>query len=649
MTSNIIIDNLNNSQSDIFSYIQKLSIDDLEKIIIYASDKYYNDEPIIDDSIFDMLREFLLLKSPKSKVLKMIGSMPKGIKSKDKVDLPYYLGSMDKIKPPSNKLNNWTSIYSPPYIMSDKLDGVSALLIYKDNVINLYTRGTATQGMDISLLLKYIKGIPSYESIFNYLNKNKINVNSIAFRGELIINKKKFDTKWAATMKNARNTVAGLVNSKTINPELAHDTYLVLYQIIDPVYNVSKQFEIIKELGFRVAHHKQTNKLTFKKLSKYLIKRRQKSKYIIDGIIITNDEIHPINTDGNPDYAWAFKDVLEDQKATSKVINIEWNITKDNIIMPTIIIEPIDVGGVTIKRVTGNNAKFIVDNKLGIGAEVEVIRSNDVIPKIEKVIKGAKVTLPEGEWNDSGVHLINNVINNDSKIKNIYYFFSTINTMGMGEKIVEKIYNSGYKTILDFLKLTINDILKIDGFKKKSAENIIDSIKKSTTNIPLALLMKASNKLGRGMGEERAKDVLEKYPNIIEDYTKYTDEEFKNMLKLLDGWEDKTSTIFVTNFKHFIEFYNSIKKYITVNTTIKQKVKGVLTGMKIVMSGFRDKDMEKFILDNGGEISSGVSKNTSILIVKDDSVSNTGKALKAQELGVKIYTINNFNKEFNTD
>lgn len=638
----MIIDDLNNSQTDIFSYIQNLSIDNLEKVIVYASDKYYNDEPVISDSVFDMLREFLLLKSPKSKILKMIGA---SVKSKDKVELPYYLGSMDKIKPPSNKLDNWTKKYSPPYIMSDKLDGVSALLMYKDNNINLYTRGTATEGMDITMLLKYIKDIPDYKKIFDYLKKNKIETDSIAFRGELIINKNKFETKWISTMKNARNAVAGLVNSKNINPELARDTYLVLYQIIDPVYSASKQLEMIKEMGFRTVHHKVTEKLTFKRLSEYLLKRRSKAKYIIDGIIITNDDVHPINTDGNPDYSWAFKDVLDDQKALSKVIDIEWNTTKDNIIMPTLIIEPIDVGGVTIKRVTGNNAKFIVDNKLGIGAEVEVIRSNDVIPKIEKVIKGVDVDLPEGEWNESGVHLMNTGINTASKIKNIYYFFSTINTMGLGEKIVEKIYNAGHKTILDFLKLKVDDIISIEGFKQKSAENVIESIKKSTTNIPLALLMKASNKLGRGMGEERAKDVLEKYPNIMDIYDKYSENEFINSLRILDGWEEKTSKMFAQNFKHFVDFYNQIKKYISVDMKVKEIKTGKFTGMKIVMSGFRDKGLEEFIINNGGEISSAVSKNTSILIVKDDSL--TGKVMKAKELGVKIHTIISFNKEFN--
>jgi NAD-dependent DNA ligase len=102
--------------------------------------------------------------------------------------------------------------------------------------------------------------------------------------------------------------------------------------------------------------------------------------------------------------------------------------------------------------------------------------------------------------------------------------------------------------------------------------------------------------------------------------------------------------LFAQNFKHFIEFYNEIHKYISVDSTVKKKIEGKLSGMKIVMSGFRDKDLEQLIENNGGEISSGVSKNTNILIIKDDTVMNTSKVVKAKDLGVKIYTIQEFNK-----
>lgn len=639
------IDLINSSQ-DIFKTIQNISIDNLEKVIIYASDKYYNDEPVISDAIFDMLRDFLQYKHPKSKVLKQIGAP---VKSKDKVKLPYYLGSMDKIKPPSSKLEQWITKYNLPYIMSDKLDGVSALLVYKNNNINLYTRGTATHGMDITPLLRYIKSIPSYESVMKYLKEHKMG-DMIAFRGELIISKKKFIDNWYQTMKNARNAVAGLVNSKNINPKLARDTSLVLYQIIDPVYNITKQFQIIKDLGFKLVHNKTLKILNFDNLSKYLLKRREKSKYTIDGIIITNDDIHPINTDGNPEYAWAFKDVLEDQKAITKIIDIEWNTSKDGYIIPTLIVEPVDVGGVTISRITGNNARFIVDNMLGIGAKVEIIRSNDVIPKIEKVIEGVKVKLPDMKnisWNISNIHLIYfGNFSEQKDIKNIYYFFKTIGAKGIGEQIIEKLYEAGYDSILKILKLTQDDIIKIDGFKIKSAQNIIEAIKNATTNIPLYILMAASNKLGRGIGIERIKDVLEKYPNLLNEYNKYTENELINMLRLIDGFEEKTSKLFATNFKNFITFYNNIKNYITIDTSTSKKETGKLSGLKIVMSGFRDKVLENTIEKNGGSIASGVSKNTNILIVKDDSVMNTTKVIKAQELGVTIYTLNNFYKHY---
>ena len=154
MSIKINLDKLNKS-NDLYSTISNFSIEELEKIIPFASDKYYNDTPVISDLSFDMLVDFLRLKNPKSKILKQIGAP---IKSKDKVKLPYYLGSMDKIKPGSNKLDKWLDEYPPPYYATDKEDGVSGLLYYnlETNLVKLYTRGTATHGMDISILLNYI-------------------------------------------------------------------------------------------------------------------------------------------------------------------------------------------------------------------------------------------------------------------------------------------------------------------------------------------------------------------------------------------------------------------------------------------------------------------------------------------------------------
>jgi DNA ligase (NAD+) len=638
----ILIKNINSSD-DAYTFIDKQSVDTLEKIIVYCQDKFFNDISIVSDAIYDMLIDFLQLKSPKSKVLKKIGAP---VKSKDKVKLPYYLGSMDKIKPPSNKLDSWMNEYKAPYILMDKLDGVSGLLVYSNNMI-LYTRGTATYGMNITPLLNYIS-IPTYETIMTYFPGHK----TVAFRGELVLSKTKFDSKWVSTMKNSRNAISGLVNSKKIDPNLAHDTDFVVYQIVDPLYKMSEQLTTIKKLGFKTVHGKiiPKEKLTFDYLSQYLLKRRSESKYTIDGIIVTNDSINPINTNGNPEYSFAFKDVLEDQKALSTVESIEWNESKDGYLIPTILIAPVDIGGVTIKRVTGNNAKFIVDNNIGVGSKVEIIRSNDVIPKIEKVISKVKPILPKGtwQWSESGVHIISTDKNSvDMKIKTIYHFFSTLDTVGLGEKNIEKIYKSGYDSIEKFLLLTKINLLTIDGFKEKSADNIVSAIKKATTNIPLAKFMVASNKLGHGFGIERAKSIVNLHNDILnKKYSKLSEQQFVDMIKEIEGFEEIISRMFVTNYNKFIDFYESIKKYIIIDTSIKVSTGFKFMGMRIVMSGFRDAELAQKIGQQSGIIVSTISKNTDILIIKDESVSTTTKVKSAKALGIKIYTIEEFKSHF---
>ena len=626
--------------------ISELSIKELEEIIVYVADKYYNTSiSIIDDATYDLLIDFLRLREPKSKILKNIGAP---IKSKNKVKLDYHLGSMDKIKPAdSNKFDSWIKKYKGPYNLSDKLDGVSALLVYKKNEsIKLFTRGTATEGQDITVLIKYLN-LPSFEEIKEYISKKKIVAddkdNLMAFRGELIINQKIFEKNWGNTLKNARNSVAGLVNSKNINSDLAKDTNLVLYEVVDPFLKIDDQFKILNELGFKVVKNKTVTTISFEILSKYLRDRRSNGEYLIDGIIITDSKKHDRNTDGNPEYAFAFKDILEDQITQSTIIKIEWNISKNGYLNPTVIIEPVCIGGVEIKRVSAHNAKYVVDNKLGVGAKIEIIRSGDVIPYIQKVIKPAtKIDLPKGKWhwNETEVDIISNDMESDElKIKNLQFFFSTLNTKGMGKKNVEKIYNSGLNTIDKILKAKESDLLKIEGFQEKTSSNLILAIKESLTNVNLAKLIAASNALGEGIGERRLKQVLDTYPNLITDYKKWSKKEFIDKIKELEGWEDKTSSILVNNFDEFIKFYNKIKSYITLEKKIEIK-QSKLTGLTIVLSGFRDNDLQEKLESIGVKISSSVSKNTDYLVVKDQETINegTGKVQKAQDVGVKIIT-----------
>ena len=642
-----IIKKLLNSNDSSIDIASNLSVEELEKVLTYASDKYYNSpNSVINDALYDILIDFLKMKDPKSLILKNIGAK---VKSKDKVKLDYWLGSMDKIKPPSNQLEIWSKKYKPPYNLSDKLDGVSALLTYTHNgQVNMYTRGTATEGMNITPLIKYLK-LPTWNDVFIYCKKNNIKgtINLIAFRGELIIKESIFEKNWSKILKNGRNSVAGLVNSKTINPDLANDTDLVIYEVVDPFYPIEKQLKIVKDIGFITVTNKIINQnfLDFTLLSKYLKERRTKSEYQIDGIIVTSCGKHDRNIDGNPEYAFAFKDILEDQKAKTTVISIEWNISKDGLIKPTILLEPVTIGGVEIKRVTGNNAKFIMDNKLGPGAQIEIIRSGDVIPKVEKVIKVAKSgsgSLPDMNyyWNETKVDIIldNHKDSLNVLIKNIYYFFSKLETKGLGEKNVEKMVEAGLNTIPKILEANKEKFITVEGFGEKTAENLIESIKKALINVPLAKLMAASNKLGHGIGEERMKQVLAIYPNLMSDYKKWTKKEFIDKIKEINGWEEKTASLLVNNFGEFIKFYTSISKYITIEVIKKTKIiNGEFTGKIVVFTGFRDKNLEEKIEAQGGKIGSTVSKNTDYLVVKEKSES-TDKITKAISLGIKIIT-----------
>jgi DNA ligase (NAD+) len=641
-----IVKKILKSNVESIEVISELSVSELEKVITYTADKYYNSSnPVIADALYDILIDFLKKKDPKSHVLKNIGA---NVKSKNKVKLDYWLGSMNKIKYPSNHLELWTKKYKSAYNLSDKLDGVSALITYKHNEqIRMYTRGTSIEGMDITPLIKYLN-LPDWKDVCLYCKKNTIKgiTNLIAFRGEIIIKKDIFKKKWSDILKNGRNSVSGLVNSKTINPYLAKDTDLVVYEVVEPFYPIEKQLKIIKDTGFISVTNKTINTtLTFEMLSKYLKERRKKSEYDIDGIIITSCENHDRNIDGNPEYAFAFKDILEDQKAKTTVISIEWNVSKDGFIKPTILLKPVTIGGVEIKRVTGNNAKFIVENKIGPDAQVEIIRSGDVIPKIQKIIKISKLgkgSLPnmEYKWNETKVDIILDNYQDSLKvlIKNIHYFFSNLETKGLGEKNIEKMIDSGLDSIPKILAADKERLLMVEGFGEKTAENLVESIKKALINISLAKLMASSNKLGHGIGEEKIKQVLIIYPNLMFIYKKWSKKEFIDKIKEIGGWENKTATLLVTNFNEFIKFHSSISKYITIEEL--KYIKGEFTGKTFIFTGFRDKLLESKIEAHGGTISSNISKKTDYLIVKDQTLIDkpTDKVSKALSLGIIIIT-----------
>lgn len=629
-------------RKDIFKVGQEIPIDILELFLEKASESYYQSgNPLITDSEFDILLDFLRERNPKAPFLKQVGA-PLG---KDRVTLDYYLGSMDKIKPPSPKLKNWLKKYSGPFIMSEKLDGISGLVIYNNNKVTMFTRGTATEGMNITKLLKYLN-LPEYVEIEKKVSK-KGKKNLLAVRGEIIMKKDTFEKKYSKKFKNARNMTSGIVNSKTLTPSLAKDLDFVVYEVIDPFDKFENQFKLIKDLGFISVFYQKEKEISYEILNQVLKNRKTNSKYEIDGIIVTNTEKHKRQVNKNPEYAFAFKDLLEDQTRQVKVTGIEWNISKSGSINPVVLIESTELGGVTISRVSAFNAKYIKDNKLGKNSIIEISRSGDVIPYILKVIKPTKAEMPDlpFRWSDSGVDIIIEGETEEQDIKKIYFFFKTLDVKGFGMRLIEKLYQNGFSTIEKILTMTIEDFLKLPNVKEKSANNFSKEISNlKEKEIKLDQFILATNALGDNFGSRKAKVLLENIPTFIN--TKPSLEK----LKEIEGFEEKTGKLILENYDNFKKIYQKLSKLLKIVTETKTKISNKkLKYENWVLSGFRDKELQEKIENMGGKVGNTISGNTDILVVKDKSVIDnpTGKVKKALEKGIKIIVKDNIENYFN--
>jgi len=666
--------NIKKYKSDPLEYIENATIDQLSKMILYASKKYYNDEAVLTDDEFDFLVDELKKRDSKHPTLSKIGApLPKVTEIK-KVKLPYHMGSMDKYKLSDTKMfEKWLSKYKGPYTITDKLDGVSALYYWDDGTAHLYKRGDEQMGSDISFLIPFIPSL-------NNLKINKQDEKLIAIRGELIISLDNYenytgdktnhkDTSNSQSKdgpsSNPRSTVAGLTNKKTIDPNITKLIDFVAYEMLYPREIHTEQLKEISKLGFITVHHSLLNKITFEKLIEILQDRKKTGKYECDGIIITDNNLHQVNKSGNPEYAFAFKELPEKNTAECKVIEIEWNVSKDGYVKPTVLIEPVQLSGVTIKRATGFNGKFIKDNKIGPGSIIQIVRAGDVIPHIEKVIKATGESMPDFpyKWNETNVDIIldeaknkNKDITREHKISELTYFVSHMNMKFLSEQTVGKLYDEGFDSIIKILTLSKDDLLKLDNFKETMSNKIYESIQTSIKDLDILIFAHASNIFGHNFGSRRLKKIFEIYPKVLVWIKNKSFEEIKNSIKEIEGFEDSLSGQFAEKIVEFDKLVNklpaNIKSKVQEYKNLIEIVEDTkISGKTFVFSDFRNKDWEVYIESHGGKISSSVSSKTDYLVTTEEAI-NTGtnsKVKKAIELKIEIINKNNFIKKFNID
>ena len=621
------------------SVLEKMNERQMENVLKQANEAYYNGESMITDNEYDIIKEYFEIRFPTNLLLKTIGAPI----HKNKVQLPYFMPSMDKIKPDTSALDSWMTKYHEPYLVSCKLDGVSGLYVCKDGKCHLYTRGDGTIGQDVSHLLSVLE-LPTE--------------NNIVVRGEFILSKHVFETKYKQRFANARNLVSGIVNSKTIDGK-TEDLEFVAYELIEPVVRPSDQLRTLSDIGelhtkgFTVVHHAMFSELNNDILSQLLVDWRKNYKYEIDGIIVTSNMVYP-RFNKNPEHSFAFKMVLSDKVAEAKVLEVIWTPSKNGYLKPRVRIEPVNIGGVKIEFATGFNAKFIETNKIGVGAIVELIRSGDVIPHIKSVtVQAESANMPNLPyyWTDTHIDIILDNVDDNTIVqeKNITAFFVAIQVDGLSTGNIKRLMKAGFNTIQKIIDMTKEEMLSVEGFQIKTVNKLYDGIREKLENASLLDIMVASNKLGRGIGRRKLAPIMEKYPKLLTN--NYSNNEMKELLQTIDGIGMENATSIVDNIGNFMMFlketglvYKLHDNQLNTNIQVTD-TNHILHGKNIVMTKVRDAGIISALEKYGGKLEDNIKKNTFVLITKShDDVSS--KTKKAQELGIPILTPSEFIEKY---
>jgi len=544
------------------------------------------------------------------------------------------MASMDKIKPDTNALAAWKQKYKGPYVLSCKLDGVSGLYTTEGEKPKLYTRGNGKVGQDVSHLIPFLR-----------LPKTK----NIVIRGEFIIPKAVFEEKYKTKFANPRNMVAGIINHKHISDEVV-DLHFVAYEVIIPETKPSEQMQFLGTVNVERVLFNIEPEVTNELLSAILVQWKKAYEYEIDGVIVTNDKIYPRKS-GNPEHAFAFKMVLSEQIAEAKVVDVIWTPSKDGYLKPRVQIEPINLGGVKIEYATGFNGAFIEDNKIGIGAIIEIIRSGDVIPHIKSVTvpaEEAKMPSVSFKWNDTHVDImLENILEDPTvKEKNITGFFRGIEVEGLSAGNIARLIKGGYDTVPKIIKMSEKDYLTVEGFKTKMANKIYTGIRDKLQEASIIKLMAASNIFGRGFSDKKMELILNELPDILISNESKTDK-IKEIADV-KGMAKKTAEAFVDkidDFKNFlVECELEDKLY---ETPVKQNVDQTheLFGKTVVLTGTRDKDIIEFLKNVGANQGSSVSKSTFLVVAKNKD-EDTGKAEEARKLNIPLMSVQEFTQTY---
>lgn len=547
----------------------------------------------------------------------------------------------------------------PPlrYVLTKKFDGLTINCTYDNSgiLVKAATRGTGEIGEDITSQAKTIKSLPL-----------KINNEALVeIHGEAIMTKEAFDEynkNAEAPLKNLRNGAAGALRNLNIKETARRNLSAFFY---DVGYNEGKQFntymemmDFIKNNGLPVDKYIKlcSNLDEIQNEIEYIKSIRYDLSYDIDGVVIAIDDIRTRELLGYtikfPKWAIAFK--FEAQEATTTLLDVEWNVGRSGRVSPTALLEPVELAGVTVKRATLNNMDDIKRKSVKIGSKVFVRRSNDVIPEImgtvEEENEDTKEIFPPekcpycgSEIVQDGVHYFceNTLSCRPQMVKSIVHFASreAMNIEGFSEKTAEQFFEKlGIKSIADLYRIKKEDLLTLEKFGEKKAQNILDAIEKSK-NCDLPSFIFA---LGiPNVGKKTARDLAKKF-KVLENIQ---NADFDALISIQDIGDIVAQSVLEFFKKETI--INSINELINLGVKphyeAEEAAPNPFVNKTVVVTGslkeYSRVEIKEKLESLGAKVSGSVSKKTDFVLAGEDPGSKYDKAL---ELGVKILSEEEF-------
>lgn len=640
------------------------------------NEAYREGNPEISDAEYDALVAQLKKEDPDNEFFKNgIVEKPTGERM-EKLPVPMF--SLEKVKS-VNELISWIKSVRDPeesfYLtFTPKYDGIS--LLYDENKGALWTRGDGVEGQRSDEWGKAM-GIEKMPDSAIYKGVN-FELKMPYTWGEAIISKKNFEKLQKSTSyKTARNLVAGIFNSKKPNE------FTKYVEFIRYGGDAKGSFlESIKQMFFDMVNQKKgkVQKIegcfdddartfaifvpSFEMVDERLLDDKLHSlyeewskDYNIDGIVIAIDFIKAIIkvdlnerlSNGNPKYKIAFKDPLWSGCADTEVETITWKISKDGKSKPVINIKPVQIGGVTIKNVTGYNAKYVIDNHIARGSVIRIIRSGDVIPKhiatlnyneveCKKMIVDTLQCSSCGGllvWDENNVELICKSNNcRQKKIGQLVYAFSVLGCEEFGEPTLTKLYDSGYCSLQSIFCMSEAELGKIEGIGSVLAKIIYNQLiilKKD--GVPLARLLTAMNFFEGKIAEKTCQKIFNNiiWEDILRLINNFEIEKLLKELSKIEGISEITAKAFIEGVKNYLHEGNVPVKI----SYIKEENNSFDGKMIVCMTGFRDPELSSKLVACGHKVVDNITKETTHLIVKDKN-STSSKMKKAQKMGIKI-------------